>query len=136
MAIFCLGFMGFAAISFWLALYLQDIKHNSALEITAKLLPMIIGGITVNIICALILHKVRNKLLVGIGAFAYTAAFLILSFMDVKTTYWAFIFPSLVLVVVGADVQFNVANVRLPTFPFSLVMNADTGRCTSCPPSR
>jgi len=58
-----------------------------------------------------VLHRVSNKLLTGIGALAYTAAFLILSFMKEDAIYWAFIFPALVLIVVGADIQFNITNV-------------------------
>ncbi|OQE00267.1 hypothetical protein PENVUL_c055G08324 [Penicillium vulpinum] len=106
----CLGFMGFSSVSFFLALYLQNLKHLSALEITVQLLPMVVSGTIVNIICGLILHRVSNKILTGIGALAYTVAFLILSFMKEDATYWAYIFPALVLVVVGADIQFNVTN--------------------------
>ncbi|KAJ5605710.1 hypothetical protein N7510_008491 [Penicillium lagena] len=110
MATFCLGFAGFSSVTFWLSLYLQEIKHRTALEITVRLLPMVVSGVLVNVVCGLILHRVSNKLLTGIGALAYTASFLILSFMNAETTYWAFIFPALVLVVVGADIQFNVTN--------------------------
>lgn len=110
MATFCLGFMGFSATTFFLSLYLQRIKHLTALDITLRLLPMVISGVLVNVVCGLILHRVSNKLLTGIGALAYTASFLILSFMKEDATYWAFIFPALVLVVVGADIQFNVTN--------------------------
>jgi predicted MFS family arabinose efflux permease len=112
MATFCLGFMGFSAVSFYLSLYLQEVKHQTALEITVKLLPMVVSGVLVNVVCGLVLHRVSNKVLTGIGALAYTASFLILSFMKEDATYWAFIFPALVLVVVGADIQFNVTNVR------------------------
>lgn len=110
MATFCLGFMGFSAVTFFLSLYLQEIKHLTALEITVRLLPMVISGVLVNVVCGLILHRVSNKLLTGIGALAYTTSFLILSFMKEDAIYWAFIFPALVLVVVGADIQFNVTN--------------------------
>ncbi|KAJ5783548.1 uncharacterized protein N7518_009225 [Penicillium psychrosexuale] len=106
----CLGFMGFSATSFYLALYLQNVKHLSALEITVQLLPMVVSGVLVNVVCGLLLHRVSNKVLTGIGALAYTASFLILSLMKQDATYWAFIFPGLVLVVVGADIQFNVTN--------------------------
>jgi predicted MFS family arabinose efflux permease len=116
MATFCLGFMGFSAVTFYLSLYLQEVKHQTALEITVKLLPMVVSGVLVNVVCGLVLHRVSNKVLTGIGALAYTASFLILSFMKEDATYWAFIFPALVLVVVGADIQFNVTNVR----PFSM----------------
>lgn len=110
MATFCLGFAGFSSVSFWLSLYLQEVKHHTALEITVRFLPMVVSGVLVNVVCGLTLHRVSNKVLTGIGALAYTASFLILGFMDAETTYWAFIFPALVLVVVGADIQFNVTN--------------------------
>ncbi|KAK5801151.1 hypothetical protein VI817_003363 [Penicillium citrinum] len=110
MATFCLGFMGFSAVTFFLSLYLQEIKHLTALDITVRLLPMVVSGVLVNVICGLVLHRVSNKLLTGIGALAYTASFLILSFMKEDAIYWAYIFPALVLVVVGADIQFNVTN--------------------------
>ncbi|KAJ5533236.1 hypothetical protein N7494_009788 [Penicillium frequentans] len=110
MAIFCLGFMGFSAVTFYLSLYLQNVKHLTALEITARLMPMVVSGVTVNVVCGLILHRVNNSVLTGIGALAYTASFLILSFMKEDAIYWEYIFPALILVVVGADIQFNVTN--------------------------
>lgn len=114
----CLGFMGFSAVSFFLSLYLQNLKNLSALEITVQLLPMVVSGVLVNVVCGLVLHRVSNKILTGIGALGYTASFLILSFMKQEASYWAFIFPALVLVVVGADIQFNVTNVRSAPYPF------------------
>ncbi|KAJ5929256.1 hypothetical protein N7454_007104 [Penicillium verhagenii] len=110
MATFCLGFMGFSAVTFYLSLYLQDVKNLTALEITARLMPMVVSGVTVNVVCGLILHRVSNSLLTGIGALAYTASFLILSFMKEDALYWEYIFPALILVVIGADIQFNVTN--------------------------
>lgn len=110
--------MGFSAVSFFLSLYLQNLKNLSALEITVQLLPMVVSGVLVNVVCGLVLHRVSNKILTGIGALGYTASFLILSFMKQEASYWAFIFPALVLVVVGADIQFNVTNVRSAPCPF------------------
>ncbi|EEP81267.1 predicted protein [Uncinocarpus reesii 1704] len=109
-AILGLGFMGFSSVSFWLALYLQRIKHLDALEVALYLLPQVVNGILVNVIAGLILHRVNNRLLMGIGALSYVACFLILSFMQEDATYWAFIFPALMLSVVGADIEFNVVN--------------------------
>lgn len=60
-----------------------------------------------------ILHKVNNTIIMAIGAIAYLAGSLLLSFLKEDSNYWAFIFPALVLNVVGADFQFNVANVGL-----------------------
>jgi hypothetical protein len=57
------------------------------------------------------MHKVNNKLLMIIGCVSYTGSFLLLALLNINLPYWAMIFPSLVLVVVGADLHFNVANV-------------------------
>lgn len=114
-AILGLGYLGFSAVSFWLALYLQRVKGLDALQVALYLLPQILNGILVNIIAGLILHRVNNKLLMGIGALSYVACFLILGFMKEDATYWAFIFPALLLSVIGADIEFNVVNVSCPS---------------------
>lgn len=110
MVTLCLGFMGFISGEFWMALYMQEIKHYSPLEITLRLLPMIINGIFVNVVCGLVLHKVSNKLLMLIGATAYLVAFLIMSFTPDDGIYWGWYFVPLMLIVVGADTEFNVVN--------------------------
>ncbi|KAI9926682.1 hypothetical protein AWENTII_011301 [Aspergillus wentii] len=116
MCIFGLGCIGFAGVTFWLALYLQTVKHESALQIAAQFLPLVVAGVLMNVICGLVLHKVSNKLLMGIGAVAFTACFLILSFMDDNYSYWAFIFPAFILLVIGSDVQYNVTNMYVMSY--------------------
>lgn len=111
MAIMVLGFVGFTPAQFWLSLYLQRVQQLSALNVALHLLPQAIMGILVNILAGLILHKVSNKLLTFIGAVCYTVSFLLLALQKSDSSYWAFIFPSLLLMVVGADFQFNVTNV-------------------------
>ncbi|KAH8703302.1 putative MFS multidrug transporter [Talaromyces proteolyticus] len=105
-----LGFMAFVGGQFWLALYMQQVQKLKPLLITAHLMPMVVNGILVNIICGLILHKVSNKLLMLIGATAYFVAFLTMSFMKDDSIYWGFYFVPLLLMVVGADIEFNVVN--------------------------
>lgn len=90
---------------------MQNVLGFSSLKVAVHLLPMAIGGIIVNIIAGLILHKVNNKLLTGIGALSYLGSVLLLATMKVDSSYWAFIFPALLLSVIGADLEFNVANV-------------------------
>jgi nitrate/nitrite transporter NarK len=78
------------------------------------MLPMFVCGVLVNVIAALIQHKVSNKILMGIGAFAYAISFLLLAVQRSGDSYWAFSFPGLCLIVVGADFQFVVTNVSCP----------------------
>ena len=105
-----LGFLAFPIMTFWIALYLQEIRHYSALLVAVHLLPMAIGGILVNIVAGLIMHRVPNTLLMAIGAAAYTGSFLLMGLQHSDSSYWAFIFPGLLLAVVGADFEFCVAN--------------------------
>jgi predicted MFS family arabinose efflux permease len=112
MAMMCLGYTGFTSFSFWIALYFQNIQGVSALGISLRLLPMFVNGVLANVVCGLILHRVSNKLLMGIAAISYTVAFSILALMREDSPNWAFIFPGQALTVIGADVEFNVTNVR------------------------
>lgn len=48
----------------------------------------------------------------GVGAISYLGSFLLLALLqEIRLYYWAFVFPALLLAVIGADLQFNVANV-------------------------
>lgn len=55
----------------------------------------------------------------GVGALAYFVSFMLAAVQRHGDSYWAFSFPALALCVVGADFEFNVANVR-PGFALSL----------------
>ena len=103
----------------------------SSLSVAVHLLPQCIAGIIVNIVAAMILHRVNNKLLTAVGALCYLASAILLATMKEGSSYWAFIFPSLLLVVIGADLQFNVANVSV--FPSSeKTAELNSCRCMSC----
>jgi hypothetical protein len=116
-----LGSMAFTSANFWLALFMQELQHLDPLTVALHLLPQAIAGIVWNIIAGNILHVVNNTLIMAVGAACYLTACLLLSFMRPESIYWAFVFPALVLNVVGADFQFNVANVSGPeTLPDSL----------------
>jgi MFS family permease len=110
LAILMLGVTAFSPGAFFIALYFQDVWNMSALQVAVHVLPMAVMGILVNVFAGLVLHKISNKLLMYIGTIAYIAAFLLLAFNRHSSSYWAFSFPAFVLMVVGADLEFNVAN--------------------------
>ncbi|GAB1213980.1 hypothetical protein ATERTT37_003136 [Aspergillus terreus] len=87
------------------------VKHQSPLYLALYLLPQNVNGILVNIVISFFMHRVSHMLITGVGAIAYIMSFLLLALIQpVSEYYWAFIFPSLMLVVVGSEMQFNVAN--------------------------
>ncbi|KAJ4315221.1 hypothetical protein N0V84_008489 [Fusarium piperis] len=105
-----LGMMSFASSNFWLALFMQEVKAYDALNVAVHLLPQVIAGIIWNVVAASILHSINNTLIMAVGSFAYLGANLLLTFQKANTIYWALIFPSLIMNVIGADFQFNVTN--------------------------
>lgn len=110
MLVMSLGFMVFPVAEFFLALYFQEVWGFSPLTTAVHLLPMAIMGILVNIAAGMVMHRISNKALMLLGAAGYTSAFVLLAVNTVSSSYWAFCFPSLLLAVVGADLEFNVAN--------------------------
>lgn len=138
--------MGFTASGFWVAFFMQEVQKLPTLTVAVHLLPMAVAGLMWNIIAGRILHTVNNTAIMLVGAVCYVGAGLLFSFMKADSTYWAFIFPALILNVAGADLQFNVANVgyvhsfiyvpvSLSKRPEQVVANFET-RCTSCSPCR
>lgn len=115
-AVTVLGFMAFQASAFYLAYFMQEVRRWDALTVAVHLLPQAIAGLLWNVLIGYTLHRVNNTLIMGAGALSYLAANLLLSLMHADSNYWAFMFPALILNVVGADFQFNVANVS-PTLP-------------------
>ncbi|KAI6357914.1 hypothetical protein MCOR25_007524 [Pyricularia grisea] len=105
-----LGVMAFNSSALWLSLFLQRVQNLDSLDVGIRLLPQTIAGLTWNIVAGGLLHLVNNTLLHGIGAVAYLVANLLLSFMRPESSYWTFIFPALIIQVIGADFQFNVVN--------------------------
>ncbi|KAK0286538.1 hypothetical protein LTR91_014903 [Friedmanniomyces endolithicus] len=110
LCILMLGFMAFVPGNFFAALFFQRVWHMSALEVAVHLLPMAIMGIIVNIVAGLILHRVSNKLIMLVAKLSYTSSFLLIAFNKTDSSYWSFFFPSFILLVMGADLEFNVAN--------------------------
>jgi MFS family permease len=102
--------MSFSVAEFFLSLYMQEVWEWSPLITAVHLLPMAIMGIIVNIIAAFIMHKVSNKVLMLTGCFGFILSFTLIAVNTVHSSYWAFCFPSFLLAVVGADLEFNVAN--------------------------
>jgi MFS family permease len=124
MSILMLGCMSFTPSAFFLALYFQSVWQRSAILVAVYLLPMAINGLLVNVFAGFFLHKISNKILMLAGASAYAIANLLFALNTYDSSYWAFCFPGLVILVVGADLEFNVANMfvmsSMPTSQQSL----------------
>ncbi|GAB7340902.1 hypothetical protein MBLNU457_7254t1 [Dothideomycetes sp. NU457] len=115
MGILLLGFMAFPPGMFFLALFFQRVWGFSALSTAVHLLPLAVMGVMVNIFAGAFMHRVNNKLLMLVGTASYTISFLLLALNRTSSSYWAFCFPAFLLCVIGADLEFNVANMYVMT---------------------
>ncbi|KAK1836377.1 major facilitator superfamily domain-containing protein [Podospora conica] len=104
------GYMGFLSSNFWLAFFMQELQGLPPLTVAVRLVPQAVAGLVYNVIAGSVLHRVNNTLLLVIGSLSYIGSSVLLAIMKPDSPYWAFVFPSLILSVVGADFQFNVAN--------------------------
>lgn len=106
----CLGFYGFSGNFFWMSLGWQRAYGDSSLEVAVRLLPAAIGGMFVNVLAALIMHRVSNKVLSIGAASATVVASTLLSATSRNISYWALFFPAQLFAVLGADIAFCVTN--------------------------
>ena len=118
-AVLSLCFCGFAGNLLWLCLMWQRIQHNTPLLVDAKLLPAAISGICVELMVGMTMHLVGNRLFLLLGTVAFVVSNALLSASSAHITYWALMFPALILMTAGADFLFTVTNVyvlsHLPT---------------------
>jgi len=109
-SVLCLGFYGFSGNFFWVSLMWQHVHHYSPIQVAVHLLPAGIGGIVVNLVAALIMHRVSNKLMMIVGGVALLISSVLFSANSASISYWALTFPALVFAVIGQDLEFTVTN--------------------------
>ncbi|EHK17309.1 uncharacterized protein TRIVIDRAFT_195256 [Trichoderma virens Gv29-8] len=73
------GVMSMLSSNFWLALFLQEVHHRSALTVAVSFLPQVISALISNVVAANILHRVNNSLIMAFGAAMYLVANLLLA---------------------------------------------------------
>ena len=106
--------MSFITNLFWISLYMQDVQHLSPLYIAVRLLPQALVGLIWSYIGQYLMSKIPGRTIMGIGGIAYLVGATLQIFVRENTSYWALLFPSLCITVIGADFQFIVSNVCYP----------------------
>lgn len=109
------GYMSFITNQFWISMYMQDVQLMSPLYIAVRLLPQTFTGIIWSYVGQALVSRCGGAVIMGIGAFAYATGATLLIFIRQNTSYWALLFPSLCITVMGADFQFILANVSFTT---------------------
>ncbi|KAK9450071.1 major facilitator superfamily-domain-containing protein [Limtongia smithiae] len=123
--VFC-GWLTFQGVlMYYPSLYFQNIRNYSIIKTTAAMLPLAISGILTNVGVALLLHKIPGRVLMFISMICFLASSLLWALQPIDILYWAMPFPALAIVIVGADLTFNVVNhVSLAAVPPNLKSTA------------
>lgn len=106
------GYMSFITNQFWISLYMQEVQKFTPLNIAVRMLPQAIAGILWSYICQAAVSRMSGTALMVIGAVSYLIGATLQIFIRQHTSYWKLLFPSLLIAVLGADIQFIVASVR------------------------
>ncbi|PVH80480.1 MFS general substrate transporter [Cadophora sp. DSE1049] len=115
MSIICvgLGYMSFITNQFWISMYMQDIQVLAPLHIAVRLMPQAIIGVVWSYLGQALVSCISGRVLMGIGGLGYLGGAVLMLFVKPETSYWALLFPSLCVTVIGADFQFIVSNLYI-----------------------
>jgi MFS family permease len=101
-------------------LYFQDIMSASPLQVVAWYAPLGIVGLLISVLEGFILHLVPGRLLLVISGLGAVGSQLLLVFVPLVGSYWAWIFPAMVLGTIGLDLSTILMTVFVTsTFPSS-----------------
>lgn len=97
-------------------LYFQNIMGASPFQVVAWYAPLGIGGFVISLVEGFILHLVPGKVLLIIsGSSAVVAQILLALIPGASASYWAWIFPAMILGTIGIDLSTILATVFVTT---------------------
>jgi MFS family permease len=101
-------------------LYFQNIMSASPLQVVAWYAPLGVAGLLISVLEGFILHLVPGRVLLIISGLGAVGSQLLLAFIPVGGSYWAWIFPAMVLGTIGLDLSVILMTVFVTsTFPSS-----------------
>lgn len=85
------------------------------LQIVAWFTPLFVGGMIIATVGGFVLHIISGTILMITAGVAWVIAPLLFAIMPVGASYWAFVFPSMIMATVGIDISFNITNIFITT---------------------
>ncbi|KAH7135414.1 drug resistance protein [Dendryphion nanum] len=106
MLLFFASFNNFLiTVTYWF----QDYQGLSVIQSTIKFIPTGVTGCIVAFITAHLLSRVRGDTILVFGTFAVSISSLLMAIpIPTTTSYWAYIFPAMILSTCGADTLFPI----------------------------
>lgn len=95
--------------------YFRDVMGAGPLQVVAWYTPMAIGGVILAITEGLILAIIPGRILLIISGIGALGAQLLLALVPIGGSYWAYIFPSMILGTMGIDLSITLVMVFVTT---------------------
>ncbi|KAI1630129.1 MFS transporter [Exophiala viscosa] len=95
--------------------YFQDIMGATPLQVVAWMTPIAVGGIILNVLEGFALHLLPGRLFLVVSGVAALGWPLLLAFVPEGGSYWAWIFPSNVMVTMSIDLSYALICVFITT---------------------
>ncbi|KZP30068.1 MFS general substrate transporter [Athelia psychrophila] len=105
------GWWAFNTMAYFATLYYQEVNLHNPLQTSLRFIPMALAGFSVNILTGYLMGMVRGQTLIVAGLCGTAVAPLIFALIDVNGSYWAMMFP-VMLMIVGADTVYPVGNLH------------------------
>ncbi|OLN96616.1 Drug resistance protein YOR378W-like 2 [Colletotrichum chlorophyti] len=101
-------------------LYFQNIMSASPLQVVAWYVPLGLAGLILSVIEGLILHLVPGRVLLIISGLGAVGSQLLIALIPLGGSYWAWVFPAVILSTVGIDLSTILMTVFVTTtFPIA-----------------
>lgn len=105
--------MSYFSTLFWVSFFMQDVQKLSSLEVATRLLPQAVTGLLLSPMIGLWMHKISNQFILVAAAVCQLGAGVLLVFLREHSSYFAYVFPSLILSTLSMDWVRNVGAVSL-----------------------
>lgn len=105
------GWMSSGIFLYYATILILTIHYKSPLTAVAEMIPLVIGGLFATASVGIFIPKVPAQYIFGVSMFSFFIGNFLMSFANDTNVYWAFIFPSCLLVVGGPDLSFASSSI-------------------------
>ena len=103
----------FNGTQFFITLLMQNVQGISPIQASLRFLPMVVTGTIANLSSGYLVSRVNSFILALGGSLLTLSAPILMANADLDSSYWTYIFPSLCLLPIAADVLFTISNLAI-----------------------
>ncbi|KAL9938525.1 hypothetical protein V8E36_002244 [Tilletia maclaganii] len=103
------AWLSFNCLSYYITVFIQVVQKVSPLQTSLRFLPMVFGGIAINVLSGYLMPRVRPIWMIAVGSTGGCAAAILFALLSPASPYWAGGMFFVMLLVVATDFAFPVA---------------------------